>query len=112
MFCLSPGAYQVSGRQYKNGSIAVHHEMSMRPSAPDLISTLRRVPLFAELSGQQLGAIAERATRKRYERDSTVFSEGDSCLELLIVEEGSVKLLKTAANGRQQLMGMSEPATH
>ena len=80
--------------------------MSMRPSAPDVIATLRRVPLFAELSGQQLGAIAERATRKRYERDFTVFSEGDSCLELLIVEEGSVKLLKTAANGRQQLMGI------
>jgi ferredoxin len=48
----------------------------MRPSAPDVIATLRRVPLFAELSDQQLGAIAERATRKRYERDSIVFSEG------------------------------------
>ena len=51
-------------------------------------------------------AIAERATRKRYERDSTVFSEGDSCQELLIVEQGSVKLLKSAANGRQQLIGI------
>jgi CRP/FNR family transcriptional regulator len=70
------------------------------------MTTLRRVPLFAELSDQQLGAIAERATRKRYERYSTVFSEGDACRELLIVEEGSVKLLKSAANGRQQLMGI------
>jgi CRP/FNR family transcriptional regulator len=71
-----------------------------------MIATLRRVPLFAELSDQQLGAIAERATRKRYERDSTVFSEGDSCRELLIVEQGSVKLMKNAANGRQQLIGI------
>ena len=78
----------------------------MRPSAPRVIATLRRVPLFAELSDQQLGAIADRATRKRYERDSIVFSEGDPCQELLIVEEGSVKLLKSAANGRQQLMGI------
>jgi CRP/FNR family transcriptional regulator len=78
----------------------------MRPPAPEIIATLRRVPLFAELSDQQLGAIAERATRMRYERDSTVFSEGDSCQELLIVEEGSVKLLKNAANGRQQLIGI------
>jgi len=92
--------------QLKNYSIAVYHEMTMRPSAPDIIATLRRVPLFAELSDQQLEALAERATRKRYERDSTVFSEGDSCKELFVVEEGSVKLLKSAANGRQQLIGI------
>jgi len=78
----------------------------MRPPAPHVIATLRRVPLFAELSDPQLAAIAERATRKRYERESIVFSEGDPCQELLVVEEGSVKLLKSAANGRQQLMGI------
>lgn len=80
--------------------------MYMRPSSPDVIATLRRVPLFTELSDLQLAAIASHVTRKRYECDAIVFSEGDSCLELLIVEEGSVKLLKTAANGRQQLMGI------
>jgi CRP/FNR family transcriptional regulator len=68
--------------------------------------TLRRVPLFAELSNLQLEAIAERTTRKRYARDTTVFSAGDACRELLIVEEGSVKLLKGAPNGRQQLIGI------
>jgi CRP/FNR family transcriptional regulator len=81
----------------------------MRPLVPDAIATLRRVPLFTELSDQQLGAIAERAARKRYERSSTVFSEGDVCAELLIVEEGSVKLLKSAANGRQQLIEIERP---
>ncbi len=70
------------------------------------MTTLRRVPLFTDLSDLQLGAIAARATRKRYERYSTVFSEGDACRELLIVEEGSVKLVKSAANGRQQLIGI------
>ncbi len=50
--------------------------------------------------------MAERATRKRYESASTVFSEGDLCVELLIVEEGSVKMSKSAPNGRQQLMGI------
>jgi CRP/FNR family transcriptional regulator len=78
----------------------------MRPLVPDVITTLRRVPLFAELSDLQLEAVAERTMRKRYERHAIVFSEGDVCGELLIVEEGSVKLLKSAANGRQQLMGI------
>jgi CRP-like cAMP-binding protein len=76
----------------------------MRASASDVIATLRRVPLFAELTDRQLEAVAERATLNQYERDSIVFSEGDPCQELLIVEQGSVKLMKSAANGRQQLM--------
>jgi len=67
---------------------------------------LRRVPLFVELSDQQLAAIAERVGHRRYERDAIIFSEGEACLELLIVEEGSVRLLKSAPNGRQQLMGI------
>lgn len=78
----------------------------MRHSVPDVVVTLRRVPLFAELSDQQLAIVAERATHRRYERDAVVFSEGDLCRELLVVQEGSVKLLKSAANGRQQLMGI------
>jgi CRP/FNR family transcriptional regulator len=89
-----------------NRGVAVYDDISMRPSVPDVITTLRRVPLFAELSAPQLAAIAERATRKQYERYATVFSEGDACGELLIVEEGSVKLLKRAANGREQLLGI------
>jgi len=78
----------------------------MRSPAQNVIGMLRRVPLFFELSDQQLGAIADRAAHRRYESDAIVFSEGELCLELLIVEEGSVKLLKSAPNGRQQLMGI------
>ncbi|MBS1806057.1 MAG: Crp/Fnr family transcriptional regulator [Acidobacteria bacterium] len=78
----------------------------MSPSSRHLVATLHRVPLFAELSDQQLESIGARIIRAQFERDSTIFSEGDLCRELLIVEEGSVKLLKNAANGRQQLMGI------
>jgi len=35
-----------------------------------------------------------------------IFQEGDICRELLIVEEGEVKLVESAANGRQQLLSI------
>lgn len=41
---------------------------------------------------------------KRFCRGEIIFSEGDPCRELLIVRDGGVNLLKTAANGRQQLL--------
>ena len=72
----------------------------------ELIAALHRVPLFSDLSNAELRLIAERATVRRYDPGQVIFSEGDPCSELLVVKEGSVKVLKTAANGRRQLLSM------
>jgi CRP-like cAMP-binding protein len=71
-----------------------------------LVGVLRRVPLFAELSEAELGAVAERVTRAEYGAGAIVFGEGDACRELWIVEAGTVRLVKTAASGREQLIGI------
>ena len=71
-----------------------------------LTTTLRRLPLFNDLSEDELNLIGERVTVHRYDSGAVVFSEGDECRELLIVKEGEVKILKTAASGRQQLIGI------
>ncbi len=73
---------------------------------PDLIATLRRVPLFTDLSEDELSIVAQRVISREYEAGVILFLEGDVCRELLIVKEGRVKLLKTSPNGRQQLIGM------
>jgi CRP/FNR family transcriptional regulator, cyclic AMP receptor protein len=78
----------------------------MPPTKADLVGTLRRLPLFTDLSYQELALIAENVSRLRYEKGATIFSEGDPCDELLIVEEGTVKIVKSAPNGRLQLMGI------
>jgi CRP-like cAMP-binding protein len=72
----------------------------------ELVGTLRRVPLFAELSEGELSAIAERVTRSEFSGGAIVFAEGDLCRELLIVETGAVRLLKTSAGGREQLISI------
>ena len=71
-----------------------------------LVTTLRRLPLFTDLSEIELSLIAQHVTFRRYESGTIIFSEGDSCHELFLVQEGSVRLFKTAANGRQQLLGI------
>ena len=78
----------------------------MQAVGKGLVATLRRVPLFAELSEAELGAIAERVTRVEYGAGAIVFSEGDRCRELLVVEAGAVRLAKTAASGREQLISI------
>jgi CRP/FNR family transcriptional regulator, cyclic AMP receptor protein len=74
-----------------------------------IIATLRRVPLFTDLSQTELSVIAERVTRHQFEAGSIIYSEDDLCRGLFIVGEGHVKLFKSAANGRQQLIGIERP---
>jgi CRP/FNR family transcriptional regulator len=78
----------------------------MHPPKPDLVGTLRRLPLFTDLSDQELALVAENVSRLRFEEGATIFSEGDPCHELLIVEEGTVKIVKSAPDGREQLIGI------
>ena len=77
-----------------------------QPAIDALVHTLRRVPLFTDLSNAELGLLAARATVRHFDPGQIVFSEGDACSELLIIKEGSVKVLKTAANGRRQLLSI------
>jgi len=68
------------------------------------LSTFRRLPLFADLSDRELTLFAERADRIQYDKGATIFTEGDVCNALLIVETGTVKVVKCAPDGRQQLL--------
>lgn len=72
----------------------------------ELVATLRRVPLFAELSESELGEVARRVKRREYSSGATIFTDGDRCQELLIVASGAVRLVKTAPSGREQLISI------
>jgi CRP/FNR family transcriptional regulator len=71
-----------------------------------MVDTLRRVPLFQELSTPELASLSAEASRKRYAPGQLIFSEGERGGDLLIVESGIIKVLKTAPSGRQQLLAI------
>ena len=73
---------------------------------PNFIGTLRRLPLFTDLTESELALLAQNSTRVHFEKGAMIFGEGDLCRELLIVEDGAVKIVKSAANGRQQLLSV------
>ena len=78
----------------------------MNQPETESVSTLRRLPLFTDLSERELALVAENVSRLRFEKGAVIFSEGDACHELLIVEAGSVKIVKSAPNGRLQLISI------
>src|SRR5581483_4678455 len=71
--------------------------------------TLARVPLFSGLEQSEMDFIARRAVPRRYSAGETIFSEGEPCQGLYVVESGSVKIFKTSPGGREQLLAIDAP---
>lgn len=76
-----------------------------------LLNTLRRVPLFADLSETELASIVGHTSTCSYDAGQIVFSEGEKSEDLLIVKEGAVRVVQMAPNGRQQLIAIERPGS-
>ncbi|MEJ5198719.1 MAG: Crp/Fnr family transcriptional regulator [Anaerolineae bacterium] len=65
---------------------------------------LRRVPYFANLTGEVLDALARAAGCRRYGRGQMIFLEREPCAGLFIVATGEVKIFKVSPQGREQIL--------
>jgi len=72
-------------------------------------SVLARVPIFSGLSETELKFISDRAVAKRYAQGELIFSEGDRCAGLYVVESGNVRIFKTSPGGREQVLTVERP---
>ncbi|UPT77785.1 Crp/Fnr family transcriptional regulator [Sulfurovum sp. XGS-02] len=61
--------------------------------------TIKEIPLFSELTEEQLKSVEEQMLVRHYLKDSIVFYEGDESEYLYILLEGRVKLFKTSPKG-------------
>jgi CRP/FNR family transcriptional regulator len=78
----------------------------VKTNAHERLAVLRRVALFADLSESELAFLADHATLKHFAPNESIFSEGDICLGLFIVQSGAVKIFKMAPSGREQVLGV------
>ena len=69
---------------------------------------LKKVPLFADLSEKELEFLANRATLRRFQVKELIFSEGDPCMGLYVIQSGAVKIFKSAPSGREQVLGIEQ----
>jgi CRP/FNR family transcriptional regulator, cyclic AMP receptor protein len=83
----------------------------MPDTTANRLPTLRRTPLFTELSEQELNFIAERAVVRHFDAGQSVFSEGEACSGLWIIETGKVRIYKSSPNGREQVLAIEGPGS-
>jgi len=79
------------------------------PESTDLAAVLKNTPLFSSLSQPELQLLAKRTVRKLFNSGELLFSEGEPCNGLNIISRGRVRIFKTSASGREQVLAVEKP---
>ena len=84
--------------------------MGQRPE-PDFRLTLAKVAIFAGLSETELDFVIQRVVPRRCSPGQLVFSEGEPCHGLYVVERGHIRIFKSSASGREQVLSIDGPGS-
>ncbi len=72
-------------------------------------NVLRQAPLFSALDDEAADALSAAMSETKLRRGQVLFHEGDSGDRLFVVVEGKVKLGRTSADGRENLIAVLGP---
>ena len=79
--------------------------------ATNAAATLAKVAIFSGLSEGEVNFLAQRAVPRRYDPGQIVFSEGEPCSGLYVVESGHIRIFKSSPNGREQVLNIDGPGS-
>jgi len=74
-------------------------------------AVLRKAPIFANLSAEEMGALQARVSHRRYQRGQLLFNEGDACAGLFLVASGKIRIFKMSIAGREQVLAVEGPGS-
>ena len=81
----------------------------MKEQGTNAAKTLAEAGLFTGLSEAELNFLAQRAVPRKFSAGEIVFTEGDPCAGMYVVESGHVRIFKTSAGGREQVLSIDGP---
>ncbi len=73
--------------------------------------TLRDIPLFSELSIEQLRNISSISKLKKFDKHDRIFNENDIYIGFYILLKGSVKVYKISSTGKESVVHIVRPLT-
>lgn len=78
-------------------------------SPSGVLELLRRVQIFSGLSETELQFLSQRAVPRSYRKGEILFTEGDPCTGLFVIESGQVRIFKSSPAGREQILAIEGP---
>jgi len=72
---------------------------------------LRKTPLFASLTDEEMRALRARVTDHHFRHGELLFHEGDPCSGLFLVASGKIRIFKLSTAGREQTLAVEGPGS-
>jgi len=70
---------------------------------------LRKLPIFSELADDAIARLAERCVQRTVGSGVTLFTAGEDCRGLYIVDAGRVRVFRVSDEGREQVLHIEGP---
>ena len=81
-------------------------------SPPVPQADLKKIPLFAGLSEDELRALAERTVPRSFPKNAIVINEGDLSDSLYLILSGKVKVYLSDESGKELILDTKEPGQY
>lgn len=75
------------------------------------LAVLRKIPIFSSLSEQEFAFLTSHLLPRKFAAGEIIFSEGDACSGLYVVQSGNVRIFKSSAGGREQVLSIDGPGS-
>ena len=75
------------------------------------IQLLKRVPVFSGLSDSEFAFLTARLLQHKFDAGEFIFSEGEPCAGLYVIEQGNVRIFKSSIGGREQVLAIDGPGS-
>src|SRR5208282_6842983 len=73
------------------------------------LAVLKGVSIFSGLSEQEFAFLTSHLRQRKYAAGELIFGEGDPCAGLYVVQSGNVRIFKSSAGGREQVLSIDGP---
>jgi CRP/FNR family cyclic AMP-dependent transcriptional regulator len=84
--------------------------MALTPSAP-AVAILKRVAIFSGLTEQEFAFLTAHVVPRKCSAGELIFGEAEPCTGLYVIESGSVRIFKSSAGGREQVLSIDGPGS-
>ena len=81
------------------------------PKPNATLSILQKVGIFSGFTESEFASLAERMSQKKFGEGELIFGEGEACLGLYVIESGHVRIFKSSAGGREQVLSIDGPGS-
>ena len=84
---------------------------AMSSTSSSLTALLERVPIFSGLTEPEFAFLTAHVVQRKFSVGEMIFSEAEPCAGLYVVESGAVRIFKTSAGGREQVLSIDGPGS-